>query len=1478
MPRFDGPADERLSLNEVMESIVQQLSKNDNSESVDAYQTLASTIKAYNEIPEQAVLKNKLTTITRHIRQHLSALGKQDPLPSDVNLVTSALKVLVILVWNPEFEALLDDDFRSFILDRSITIVVEHTAPKSVLVHYLHVLATQNFRSGLLTSNSRASRLVEALKALTEHVKGNGVVSERLLVYQRLLDQARPVMKSKSTQWVEHMLSSMASNIADTRNKALALGRKACQAFPASSSISGSVRLALDLKQESGRTLGGSICRRLEKMVMAKDDAVQVPQIWAVILLLCNNSSMRIDLWPGLKEWLMVIQRCFNGSDTSLRLQANSAWNRFVYIARPHEASDTLVAMLSKPVAAQLERTSNDKSSKSSHAVAMSSYCNLLYYAFRPATSISQYNRVWNEYIVKVMRSSFFEKSSGNADFASRILMSLFWDAKTNTKVWNENRAHENRLVEPEELPTIDCKWTRSRCSPALEIFQVLFRYSSWGFSGSSDQAYVAKAWRHFLKAIREAGSKEIKISNETRGAITSILKFLTQLWSQEDHQVKVGAHEFINLPKDVSTSISFAAVTELGVERILDLMEPEPLSFSPSLFLTIFQKLEEKSSTTTHKLFSTVNSHLEGLYERRSEYRCREICSMFDTISLLLSSLTRAVVEDALTTLEPALAVWLRDEASCFSPHADLDIEESRKVTRVLKRFVDGFTTALSLIPSSCVLLLDASLAAAFSSSHKTVVNGVAEVWNKRFGTNDEIEIGPQLADAIQRLLPYVELALPPSRTEVEHDVSFLRVHEYQTQFESAREPALEVDGREFPATAAENHVAEKKPDSVEAGHVDTRQSEPPRSARPRHDDSQVNFVGIDSSPPHAAQEESQYLTIHQKEVRDRQREEAAVTFTDLRSSPRPQSRHSEPRDCGLARRAATMNERPTTPTLPEHNDAMDVDPEPSPTPKSRLLREAAEVDVPSSPLSIHRDVEQDLDRENVSSPMPDAAEVEDQQVQLESPPRPFERYAQQQEGVAGVEEQDVAEITQRTGASEVLESAGTVLNPDGVAQPAPAPDDGGAEIADVAEVDQVAEIAEIEEAAEVEQSSEPTSGEYADTTDYQELPSSPAKASGSGMITPPLRSSSVLDTDQLEELSASQLERDLDWSAVLEGLDTPPTASKSPKLDMEASAPADIRDVVFPVAKTQEDLLEDFERPQDHVEKSEAHVEQLEADIEEAEKALPEMSQKKRKRPPSGYAERRKRRKSSYSQSQRTSSQVSYFKREDEDELLDCIVVDTSSEYLGSSSPIRAVEQQGDDYLLSQSAEVQNSASVNIHKDKSMEQDRSPGVTGGLKRRGRPRKSQNQVKQEPTGSDQGLDDMVQESSVTQQRQRRISRRRSRNRLSMEGSVDPDSGRVQSIPRVLIPTVEITARTSDAAQLPIDEEEPSSIAMDLEGSNTPPPMMARNNDIVINLQGILEQMKTAAPGSVDLRAVDELCFQIRFQAQITANAQASSA
>ena len=128
---------------------------------------------------------------------------------------------------------------------------------------------------------------------------------------------------------------------------------------------------------------------------------------------------------------------------------------------------------------------------------------------------------------------------------------------------------------------------------------------------------------------------------------------------------------------------------------------------------------------------------------------------------------------------------------------------------------------------------------------------------------------------------------------------------------------------------------------------------------ARLRHDDSQIQFAAIESSPLQPEPAEPQYLTDRQKEVKERQGLEAAAMFPEIRSSPRGASwpaDHDLPKLTFKPTQHSAPNlaiDKETSPTyLPDAliNDFLGS----SPTPSSKKSNDRRSDDPPSSPLLI--------------------------------------------------------------------------------------------------------------------------------------------------------------------------------------------------------------------------------------------------------------------------------------------------------------------------------------------------------------------------------------------------------------------------------------------------------------------------------------------------------------------------------------------
>jgi len=128
----------------------------------------------------------------------------------------------------------------------------------------------------------------------------------------------------------------------------------------------------------------------------------------------------------------------------------------------------------------------------------------------------------------------------------------------------------------------------------------------------------------------------------------------------------------------------------------------------------------------------------------------------------------------------------------------------------------------------------------------------------------------------------------------------------------------------------------------------------------RLRHDDSQVQFEAIESSPMADRVVDSQLLTEKQKEIKERQQAEAAM-FPDLRSNPMPKAksveRSVEDPELPIHRSSSKLRAklspnvtRQTTPTLVLPSDDDNAVPS-SPTPTRSLRGETQIPDPPSSP-----------------------------------------------------------------------------------------------------------------------------------------------------------------------------------------------------------------------------------------------------------------------------------------------------------------------------------------------------------------------------------------------------------------------------------------------------------------------------------------------------------------------------------------------
>ena len=518
------------SLPAMLRSTTLHLASTSRSSRLDAYSTLLACLSAHDDIPDIQELSEKIVEITGYIRRDItSKISDEGPL--DIQLATQALKALTVFVCTPPMAKYLPEEFCSFFLERSISCIEDVGSPKILVSHYMQLLEKQKLGPKHMTID-RINRLITVLEGITNRIKSNRVVGHRLMIYQRLLTQAKTVMVSRIRDWIDHLVGGMLSTIKDIRARAISFGMDAGLLLGTTSSVTHACLEIFNGALPEGKKVIEYLALRLIEMSKSKEDGVHVPQIWSVVILFLRSRRRQLEGWEHIKIWLGVIQRCFNSSDAQIKFQANIAWNRLIFAVNLDTSTcESMVKMLRQPIVSSLERKDSDKNSKQAKQIARSSYCTLLYYAFRPASGHIQLDKYWDFYVSQVLPNCF-AASKTEVDYACNILIALF-AGHGKPKLWEENRANVNGPVKPEELPCLDSKWVRLKTSSILRIFEKLFDVADWSI-GKDQEDQLMLAWRCFMTALGNAGSKEVKVSMDSMNSIAHIFNTMKYLLDRD--------------------------------------------------------------------------------------------------------------------------------------------------------------------------------------------------------------------------------------------------------------------------------------------------------------------------------------------------------------------------------------------------------------------------------------------------------------------------------------------------------------------------------------------------------------------------------------------------------------------------------------------------------------------------------------------------------------------------------------------------------------------------------------------------------------------------------------------------------------------------------------------------------------------------------------------------------------------------------
>lgn len=511
--------------------LLKQLDGKSRLHKLDTYMALLNILKTYDGKPDTKTLVGKMELMAIYIQRDMRATNSQTG-GLDVQLALQALKLLVALMEITPVAARIPDGFRTFFLDKAIETFSDATAPKQWVNHVLHAFYQQRF---VRTMNAdRANRAITALKDIEDRVSGNNVIICRMLAYQTLLNQQQSVMVSRSSDWIQHVFHGLLSSNKDIRMRAIELSTVAGITVGDLAQISRVTMETLAKEIEEGKNYGDYFTDRLTEMLSNGETAQHVPHIWAAVSLLLRNRRRKLEGWKLLRRWLQVFQKCVNSSNKEVAIQANCAWNRFVYTLKPdHTTSQAFRHLLRQAIVAQFDRKGLDKDAQRMKRSAFSSYCNLLYYSLPPTAPIEQLDLYWQEFVVEVL-PCIIRKERRGSTMACKVLTALF--KRNQAKLWKENLAVESPMISLENIMALDHRWTRQRLRNVLPPFELCLASAPWTCNSPSDElpseTPVKTMWVALMNTIAEAGSKEVTASMDFKEACAQIMNLFHRIWT----------------------------------------------------------------------------------------------------------------------------------------------------------------------------------------------------------------------------------------------------------------------------------------------------------------------------------------------------------------------------------------------------------------------------------------------------------------------------------------------------------------------------------------------------------------------------------------------------------------------------------------------------------------------------------------------------------------------------------------------------------------------------------------------------------------------------------------------------------------------------------------------------------------------------------------------------------------------------------
>ncbi|KAL2130391.1 hypothetical protein VTI74DRAFT_6519 [Chaetomium olivicolor] len=300
-------------------------------------------------------------------------------------------------------------------------------------------------------------------------------------------------------------------------------------------------------------------------------------------------------------------------------------------------------------------------------------------------------------------------------------------------------------------------------------------------------------------------------------------------------------------------------------------------------------------SFDTFDSLYKAVSDVLVYSYNNFDSEHSDATAQLLKEIGGFFDRCNRQLFLRSMVAVQGGTLLWVQDSKRLLG-------SKSNAVLAATKSLWDKFSHMVADIehPEQQLPCLERFFCASFASCHRSITNSSISLWNRLFENLEHLDYPEELKAALVHLQLHADIIVPGLETSsVEYAGQQPSFIDSFDDFSLPRLPSTRSTSRR--ATPRPASSQSKSPSSLKI----TRRNAPPstrtRSAaankrttpRFKHDDSQVQFAAIEPSSELGSPIESKVLTARQREVRERQRENAAL-FSEIGSISSARSKES--------------------------------------------------------------------------------------------------------------------------------------------------------------------------------------------------------------------------------------------------------------------------------------------------------------------------------------------------------------------------------------------------------------------------------------------------------------------------------------------------------------------------------------------------------------------------------------------------------